>query len=91
VRTIKDLLLLDKTANPCLPEVAQFSLQHIINSESFVNVKKLVPSSMKKLNEENRTIIGMYKNMHRFIERKKEQPYWLLRTIITSILIRNEI
>ncbi|HDV8363765.1 TPA: hypothetical protein RKT18_004901 [Bacillus cereus] len=54
VRTIKDLLLLDKTTNPCLPEVAHFSLQHIINSESFENVKKLVPSSMKKLSEEER-------------------------------------
>ena len=54
VRTIKDLLLLDKTTDPCLPEVAQFSLQHIINSESFENVKNLVPSSIKKLNEEER-------------------------------------
>ncbi|PEE94750.1 hypothetical protein [Bacillus cereus] len=54
VRTIKDLLLLDKTTDPCLPEVAQFSLQHIINSESFENVKNLVPSSIKKLSEEER-------------------------------------
>lgn len=54
VRTIKDLLLLDKTTDPCLPEVAQFSLQHIMNSESFENVKKLVPSSIKKLSEEER-------------------------------------
>ncbi|OAK08751.1 hypothetical protein A6280_25625 [Bacillus wiedmannii] len=54
VRTIKDLLLLDKTTDPCLPEVAQFSLQHIINSESFENVKNLVPSSMRKLSEEER-------------------------------------
>ncbi|MDG1634192.1 MULTISPECIES: hypothetical protein [Bacillus] len=54
VRTIKDLLLLDKTTNPCLPEVAQFSLQHITNSESFENVKNLVPSSIKKLSEEER-------------------------------------
>lgn len=54
VRTIKDLLLLDKTTDPCLPEVAQFSLQHITNSESFENVKKLVPSSIKKLSEEER-------------------------------------
>lgn len=54
VRTIKDLLSLDKTTAPCLPEVAQFSLQHIINSESFENVQKLVPSSMKKLSEEER-------------------------------------
>ncbi|MED1406000.1 hypothetical protein P4U07_25000 [Bacillus mycoides] len=54
VRTIKDLLLLDKTTDPCLPEVAQFSLQHITNSESFENVKNLVPSSMKKLSEEER-------------------------------------
>lgn len=54
VRTIKDLFLLDKTTDPCLPEVAQFSLQHIINSESFENVKKLVPSSMKKLSDEER-------------------------------------
>ncbi|MED3197999.1 hypothetical protein [Bacillus toyonensis] len=54
VRTIKDVLLLDKTTDPCLPEVAQFSLQHIINSESFENVKSFVPSSMKKLNEEER-------------------------------------
>ncbi len=54
VRTIKDLLLLDKTTDPCLPEVVQFSLQHIINSESFENVKNLVPSSMKKLSEEER-------------------------------------
>ena len=38
---IKDLLLLDKTTAPCLPEVAQFSLQHITNSESFENVKNL--------------------------------------------------
>ncbi|HDR7700679.1 hypothetical protein MHB70_30505 [Bacillus sp. FSL M7-1020] len=55
VRTIKDLLLLDKTTDPCLPEVAQFSLQHITNSESFENVKNLVPSSIKKLSEEERT------------------------------------
>ncbi|MDZ4572106.1 hypothetical protein [Bacillus cereus] len=54
VRTIKDLLLLDKTTDPCLPEVAQFSLQHITNSESFENVKNLVPSSIKKLSEEER-------------------------------------
>ncbi len=54
VRTIKDLLLLDKTTDPCLPEVTQFSLQHIMNSESFENVKKLVPSSIKKLSEEER-------------------------------------
>lgn len=54
VRTIKDLLLLDKTTDPCLPEVAQFSLQHFTNSESFENVKNLVPSSMKKLCEEER-------------------------------------
>ncbi|PEM45378.1 hypothetical protein COF80_20175 [Bacillus toyonensis] len=54
VRTIEDVLLLDKTTDPCLPEVAQFSLQHIINSESFENVKNLVPSSMKKLSEEAR-------------------------------------
>lgn len=54
VRTIRDVLLLDKTTDPCLPEVAQFSLQHIINSESFENVKNLVPSSMKKLSEEER-------------------------------------
>ncbi|OUB64374.1 hypothetical protein [Bacillus thuringiensis] len=54
VRTIKDLLLLDKTTDPCLPEIAQFSLQHIINSKSFENVKNLVPSSMKKLSEEER-------------------------------------
>ncbi|WP_242312063.1 hypothetical protein [Bacillus cereus group sp. BfR-BA-01331] len=54
VRAIKDLLLLDKTTDPCLPEVSQFSLQHIINSESFENVKSLVPSSMKKLSEEER-------------------------------------
>lgn len=54
VRTIKDVLLLDKTTDPCLPEVAQFSLQHIINSESFENVKNLVPSSMKKLSEKER-------------------------------------
>ncbi|EEK72558.1 hypothetical protein bcere0007_29610 [Bacillus mycoides] len=54
VRTIKDLLLLDKTTEPCLPEVAQFSLQHITNSESFENVKNLVPSSIKKLSEEER-------------------------------------
>lgn len=54
VQTIKDVLLLDKTTDPCLPEVAQFSLQHIINSESFENVKNLVPSSMKKLSEEER-------------------------------------
>ncbi|KAB2355900.1 hypothetical protein [Bacillus toyonensis] len=54
VRTIKDVLLLDKTTDPCLPEVAQFSLQHIINSKSFENVKNLVPSSMKKLSEEER-------------------------------------
>ncbi|PHE31212.1 hypothetical protein [Bacillus toyonensis] len=54
VRTIKDVLLLDKATDPCLPEVAQFSLQHIINSESFENVKNFVPSSMKKLSEEER-------------------------------------
>ncbi|MBJ8042974.1 hypothetical protein OCF65_11855 [Bacillus toyonensis] len=54
VRTIKDLLLLDKTTGPCLPEVAQFSLQHTTNSESFENVKNLVPSSIKKLSEEER-------------------------------------
>lgn len=54
VQTIKDLLLLDKTTDPCLPEVAQFSLQHIINSESFENVQKLVPSSIEKLSEEER-------------------------------------
>ncbi|PRS98677.1 hypothetical protein C6352_30850 [Bacillus thuringiensis] len=54
VRTIKDLLLLDKTTDPCLPEVAQFSLQHITNSESFENVKNLVPSSIKKFSEEER-------------------------------------
>lgn len=54
VRTIKDLLLLDKTTDPCLPEVAQFSLQHITNSESFENIKNLVPSSIKKLSEEER-------------------------------------
>ncbi|MED3088246.1 hypothetical protein [Bacillus toyonensis] len=54
VRTIKDLLLLDKTTDPCLPEIAQFSLQHITNSESFENVKNLVPSSIKKLSEEER-------------------------------------
>ncbi|PGN46123.1 hypothetical protein CN962_21090 [Bacillus cereus] len=54
VRTIKDVLLLDKTTDPCLPEVAQFSLQHIINSESFENVKNFIPSSMKKLSEEER-------------------------------------
>ncbi|OBW56043.1 hypothetical protein [Bacillus cereus] len=54
MRTIKDLLLLDKTTDPCLPEVAQFSLQHITNSESFENVKNLVPSSIKKLSEEER-------------------------------------
>ncbi|MEK5017411.1 hypothetical protein MHB57_28945 [Bacillus sp. FSL L8-0315] len=54
VRTIKNLLLLDKTTDPCLPEVAQFSLQHITNSESFENVKNLVPSSIKKLSEEER-------------------------------------
>ncbi|KIQ78886.1 hypothetical protein RW25_22730 [Bacillus sp. L_1B0_8] len=57
VRTIKDLLLLDKTTDPCLPEVAQFSLQHITNSESFDNVKNLVPSSIKKLSEEERAKI----------------------------------
>ncbi|HDX9494843.1 TPA: hypothetical protein ROX80_005727 [Bacillus thuringiensis] len=54
VRTIKDVLLLDKATDPCLPEVAQFSLQHIINSKSFENVKNFVPSSMKKLSEEER-------------------------------------
>ncbi|PRT14432.1 hypothetical protein C6353_24785 [Bacillus toyonensis] len=54
VRTIKNVLLLDKATDPCLPEVAQFSLQHIINSESFENVKNFVPSSMKKLSEEER-------------------------------------
>ena len=54
VRTIKDLLLLDKTTDPCLPEVAQFSLQHITNSESFENVKNHVPTSIKKLSEEER-------------------------------------
>ncbi|MDO8158520.1 hypothetical protein FKQ51_14350 [Bacillus toyonensis] len=54
VRTIKDVLLLDKATDPCLPEVAQFSLQHIINSESFENVKNFVPSTMKKLSEEER-------------------------------------
>ncbi|PGV86875.1 hypothetical protein [Bacillus thuringiensis] len=54
VRTIKDLLLLDKTTDPCLPEVALFSLQQITNSESFENVKNLVPSSIKKLSEEER-------------------------------------
>ncbi|OLR23052.1 hypothetical protein, partial [Bacillus cereus] len=54
VRMIKDLLLFDKTTDPCLPAVAQFSLQHITNSESFENVKKLVPSSIKKLSEEER-------------------------------------
>ncbi|TFZ09447.1 hypothetical protein [Bacillus cereus] len=54
VRTIKDLLLLDKTTDPCLPEIAQISLQHITNSESFENVKNLVPSSIKKLSEEER-------------------------------------
>nr|WP_255287637.1 hypothetical protein [Bacillus toyonensis] len=54
VRTIKDLLLLDKTTDPYLPDVAQFSFQHITNSESFENVKNLVPSSIKKLSEEER-------------------------------------
>ncbi|MGX5519308.1 hypothetical protein [Bacillus cereus] len=54
VRTIKDLLLLDKTTDSCLPEVAQFSLQHITNSESFENIKNLVPPSIKKLSEEER-------------------------------------
>lgn len=47
VRMIKNLLLLDKTTDSCLPDVAQFSLQHITKSESFVNVKNLVLSSIK--------------------------------------------
>ncbi|MES1053961.1 hypothetical protein FOA24_34690 [Bacillus thuringiensis] len=45
VRTIKDLLLLDKTTDPCLPDT---------NSKPFENVKNLVPSSIKKLSEEER-------------------------------------
>ena len=54
VRTIKDLFLLDRTTDPCLPEVAQFSLQHIIISEPFENIKNLVPSSIRKLTDEER-------------------------------------
>ncbi|MBJ8030714.1 hypothetical protein [Bacillus cereus group sp. N21] len=54
VRAIKDLFLLDRTTDPCLPDVAQFSLQHIIKSESFENVKNLVPSSIRKLSDEER-------------------------------------
>ena len=53
MRTIKDLLLFDKTTDPCLPEVAQFSLQHITNSESFENVKTC-SILYKKLSEEER-------------------------------------
>ncbi|WP_235676476.1 hypothetical protein [Bacillus mycoides] len=55
VRVIKDLFLLDRTTEPCLPDVAQFSLQHIISSESFENIKKLVPTSIRKLTNEERT------------------------------------
>lgn len=54
VRAIKDMFLLDRTTDPCLPDVAQFSLQHIIKSESFENIKKLVPSSIRKLTNEER-------------------------------------
>lgn len=54
VRAIKDMFLLDRTTDPCLPDVAQFSLQHIISSESFENIKKLVPSSIRKLTDEER-------------------------------------
>ncbi len=57
VRAIKDLFLLDGTTNPCLPDVAQFSLQHIIQSESFENIKKLIPSSIRKLTDEERAKI----------------------------------
>lgn len=57
VRAIKDLFLLDRTTDPCLPDVAQFSLQHIIKSESFENIKKLVPSSIRKLTDEERAKI----------------------------------
>ncbi|MGG3652562.1 hypothetical protein ABES36_14155 [Bacillus pseudomycoides] len=57
VRAIKDMFLLDKTTDPCLPDVSQFSLQHIIKSESFENIKKLVPSSIRKLTDEERAKI----------------------------------
>ncbi|MGQ4286599.1 hypothetical protein ACS4JF_18795 [Bacillus thuringiensis] len=54
VRAIKDMFLLDRTTDPCLPDVAQFSLQHIICSESFENIKKIIPSSIRKLSDEDR-------------------------------------
>lgn len=57
VRAIKDLFLLDRTTDPCLPDIAQVSLQHIINSDSFENIKTLVPSSVRKLDDERRANI----------------------------------
>lgn len=57
IRAIKDMFLLDRTTDPCLPDIAQVSLQHIINSDSFENIKKLVPSSVRKLDDEERANI----------------------------------
>ncbi|MED1304772.1 hypothetical protein BK704_10730 [[Bacillus thuringiensis] serovar konkukian] len=57
IRAIKDMFLLDRTTDPCLPDIAKVSLQHIINSDSFENIKKLVPSSVKKLDDEKRANI----------------------------------
>ncbi|MED3087798.1 hypothetical protein P4379_16685, partial [Bacillus toyonensis] len=57
VRAIKDLFLLDRTTDPCLPDIAQVSLQQIINSDSFENIKTLVPSSVRKLDDERRANI----------------------------------
>lgn len=54
VRAIKDLFLLDRTTDPCLPDIAQVSLQHILVSEAFENIKTLVPSSIRKLSDEER-------------------------------------
>ncbi|MBJ8055050.1 hypothetical protein JDS87_24665 [Bacillus cereus] len=57
VRAIKDLFLLDRTTDPCLPDISHLSLQHIVTSESFENIKSLVPSSIRKLNDEERAKI----------------------------------